>query len=108
CGDEVKINYSQEPGLIAVNLIYALPGVLGNLFVNENLIEQGVIEEYYTYKTKGMDIGDDMSNRTRVGAFIVKANNKTELVEKIKTAMDNMEVYDINGTPIMRRDLHIN
>jgi len=54
-----------------------------------------------------MDIGDDMSNRTRIGAFIVKANSTNELAEKIKIAMDNMEVYDIDNKPIMKRDLQL-
>jgi biotin carboxylase len=107
CNKSFEIEYNQKDSLIAVHLIYSYPGVFNNFAINKQIIEKGIIEEYYLYKQKGMDIGDDMSNRTRIGAFIVKANSTNELAEKIKIAMDNMEVYDIDNKPIMKRDLQL-
>ena len=43
----------------------------------------------------------------KVGSFIIKAQNKDELLRKTKLAIDGLEVYDIEGNPIMRKDIYL-
>ena len=52
-----------------------------------------------------MEIGSDKAGSARVGAFIVKADSRQDLSEKMKAAIDKLEVYDDEGKPIMRKDI---
>ena len=104
-GLHTNLKYKQSESYYSTNIIYAFPGIFGCITGYEDLIEQKIIEEFYYYKTKGMEIGSDMSTRSRAGAFIVKANNRQELFRKSEIAIDRLEVYDIDGNPIMRKDI---
>ncbi|WP_372995823.1 ATP-grasp domain-containing protein [Lutispora sp.] len=105
-GIKTELKYEQPKSYYSTNIIYALPGVFESVTGYEELIEDKVIKEFYFYKTKGMQIGADMSTKSRVGAFLVQADNKQELFEKMKIAIDRLEVYDSIGNPIMRKDIY--
>ncbi len=87
-------------------IIYANEGVFNKITGYEDLIKDKTIEEFFMFVTQGMIIGSDMSSRSRIGAFIVKADTKNELHNKIKTAIDKLQVYDVNEQPLMRKDIY--
>ncbi|MFP4698573.1 MAG: acetyl-CoA carboxylase biotin carboxylase subunit family protein [Eubacteriales bacterium] len=91
----------------STNIIYAFPGKFDSIQGYQELIDRNIIEEFYIFKTKGMEIGSEMASRDRVGAFLLKANKKADLHSKMLEAIDEMEVYDSNGDPIMRHDIFI-
>lgn len=103
----VELLFSHTGFHYSSNNIYALSGIFGFITGFHDLIEDKIIEEFYVYKTKGMSIGSDLASRDRIGAYIVKGNSKKEISEKIKIATDRLEVYDINGKPIMRKDIYL-
>ena len=47
-----------------------------------------------------------MTNNNCVGVFAVKSQNKSDLYDKINSALKKIEVYDIYGKPIMRKDIY--
>ena len=61
------------------------------------------ILEYFIFKNKGAQIDDSINSGNRVGAFIVEADNITELHKKIKKGYMNIEVYDITGNAMLNR-----
>lgn len=61
----------------------------------------------FYHKTKGMEIGSDRASAGRVAAFLVKGITKEEMYKKIKTAIDRIDVIDIDGNCIMRKDLFL-
>jgi|LSQX01.2.fsa_nt_gb biotin carboxylase len=87
-------------------IIYANGGVFNKITGHENLIKEKTIEEFFMFVTQGMIIGSDMSTRSRIGAFIVKADTKKELRDKIRNAIDKLQVYDVNEQPLMRKDIY--
>lgn len=87
------------------NHIYTKTGFFGEVKNYGQLIEEGIIEEFIFYKTKGMEISSDMASRDRIGSFLVKADTKEKLMEKVKTAVERLEVYNTKGNAIMRKDI---
>jgi biotin carboxylase len=85
--------------------IYALPGRLGQVKHINRLIDDGTIEEFIHYKTEGMEIGENYASRDRIGSFFVRAENTEILKNKINKAISTLEVIDLNGKPIMRKDI---
>ncbi|MBU5436655.1 ATP-grasp domain-containing protein [Tissierella sp. MSJ-40] len=106
-GIHTNIRYKQSESYCATNIIYSLPGVFGSIMGCENLIDRGIVEEFFIYKTKGMEIPKGLSSRNRVGAFLVKANTKEELFKKIAMARNEIEVLDADGNSIMRKDIYL-
>ncbi|KGI39726.1 carbamoyl-phosphate synthase large chain [Clostridium tetani] len=104
-GIKPNLKFYNPAALYSRNHIYANPGIFGGVKYYEELIEEGIIEEFVFFKTKGMEIGKEMASRNRIGSFLVKANNNEELFNKIEKAVNALEVYDIKNKPIMRKDI---
>ncbi|MCD7955162.1 MAG: ATP-grasp domain-containing protein [Lachnospiraceae bacterium] len=100
-------HYVAPKYLYTVNLIYGYPGVFDHLEGAEALVEEGIIESIHFHKTKGMQVTDDRASGGRIGAFLVKAEDKDTLLYKIALAMERMQAFDVNGSPMMRKDLYL-
>ena len=100
-----KISYHIPENYYSTYLIYALPGIFGKITGYRDLIKKEIVEDFVFFKTKGMEIGSDLASRNRVGAFIVKGKNEKDLTRKIEIALNILEIYDLNGNPIMIKDL---
>lgn len=64
------------------------------------------IEYEKKYRRKGDTIGCRISSNNRVGCFVVGGSTEQELLEKQLKVVNNMEIYDISGNPIMRKDFY--
>lgn len=78
--------------------------VFGSIYYND--IARSNIEYEKNYKKKGDSIGYKISSSNRVGCFVVSGTTEQELLDKQARVIANMEVYDINGFPIMRKDIY--
>ena len=103
----VELNYHKPEYYYTVNLIYANPGKFDRLEGYQELVESGVIDSLHFHKTKGMLIEDDRASAGRVAAFLIKSKSKQNVLQRIKLAVEKMEVYDDCGNEIMRKDLFI-
>lgn len=103
---KTTVSFSSPNGYYAENFIYAKSSIFKEIIGFEELLELGAIEYGDAYKTNGMKIGDELSSNNRVGVFTVKADNRDKVQEKIKNALDKIEVYDVHGEPIMRKDIY--
>jgi biotin carboxylase len=100
----ISLNCNSSDGFISDNYIYARPKYFGNLVVNDSV--KHIIEYYNIYKHKGAEIGAEISSNNRVGVFTVKSDTTEGLYDKINLVLKNIEVYDIDGNPIMRKDIY--
>jgi hypothetical protein len=105
-GIPVTIDYKRSDSYYADNFIYTKPGLFGAITGHEELLNNKTIEYLDAYKTRGMEIGSELTSNNRIGVFTVKSNHINGLFEKINTAINTIEVYDIHGEPIMRRDIY--
>ncbi|MBV5340284.1 MAG: ATP-grasp domain-containing protein [Deltaproteobacteria bacterium] len=105
-GIPVNLRYKQPEIYYAESFIYAKKGLFGSIVGCDKLLQFGVIEYLDANKTKNMVIGGELSSNNRVGVFAVKSKDKNGLYEKINTAIEKLEVFDIHGNPIMNKDIY--
>ena len=103
-GDEIDLTYREPQEYLADNYIYAEPKVFGRMEIKQNVI--GKVLYANVYRKKGALLGKDISSNNRVGVFVVKDKSTVGLLEKISDVINAMEVYDIDGNPIMRKDIY--
>jgi biotin carboxylase len=101
----VELNYHPITQYCSVNLIYGVPSYFDHLDGAEELIKEGVIDSFHYHKTKGTHINDNRASSGRIAAFVVHAEDKNKMCEKIAYAMEHMDAYDSEGNRIMRKDL---
>lgn len=90
-----------------VNIIYAYPGIFDRLEGTDKLIKDGIIDSVHFHKTKGMEIGDSNASGGRIAAIVIHGDTMSEIYEKIKCLINNIEVYDNNNNSILRKDLYL-
>ena len=78
--------------------------VFGHIHYNEQA--SGCFDYQKIYKKEGDAVSCGMSSNNRVGCFVVSGGSEQELLEKQMTVVSNMEIYDIDGNPIMRKDIY--
>lgn len=103
-GVPVAVQYKKPDSIYSTSLIYTLPGSFGRITGYEKLLEKGTIEEFYLFKTKGMPVGADMTSGDRVGAFLVKADDRSSMWNKTKEAFSSIAIFDVDENEITRRD----
>lgn len=89
----------------AVNLVYAKNGVFDHVEGIDKLVDDGVIDEYHSYRVCGSKISSERANSCRVAAFITSGTSRDELHEKAVTSFNRLKVIGSNGEDLTRRDL---
>ena len=74
--------------------------------ITYNDMARSYLEYEKCYRKKGDSIGYQMSSNNRVGCFVVSGNTEQELLDKQALVIANMEVYDIDGNPVMQKDIY--
>lgn len=75
-------------------------------YVSYNDVARSNIEYEKVYRKKGDSIGCVISSNNRVGCFVVGGYSENELLNKQALVVKNMEVYDLEGRPIMRKNIY--
>lgn len=103
---------SDRPRLLMDNYIYVMPpkkeGVEDQVFgrIEYSPVAGKYMEYKKVYRLKGDSIGYKISSNNRVGCFVVSGKTEKELLDKQMKVIENMEVFDIDGNPIMRKDIY--
>lgn len=84
---------------------YCYPGILEHIEGLEELKQNKIIDEYFVYKTKGMEISKCETSGDRPLGYLVTATTKEELQHKIALADKSIQVLDICGNDIMIHNL---
>lgn len=84
---------------------YCTPGVIDHIEGLEELKKENVIDEYFIYKTKGMEITHSETSGDRPLGYLVTAETAEELESKIKKADNNIKVVDTLGNDILIHNL---
>ena len=71
------------------------------------LLGEGTVAEFYLHKARGAPIGASMSSSDRVASFMVRADSEAELLSRTREAMQRLDVVDVEGRSIMRRDVYL-
>jgi phosphoribosylamine-glycine ligase len=94
-------------GYLAANHVYTDAGRFGEVRNHGRLLDDGIIAEFYLHKARGAPIGASMSSADRVASFMVRADTEAELLRRIGEAMARLDVLDVDGRSIIRRDVYL-
>ena len=84
---------------------YCYPGVIDHFEGLEEVLKQNIIEDYFLYKTKGMEILHSETSGDRPLGYLVVADNEAELNKKIRITDDTIKVIDESGNDILIHNL---
>lgn len=84
---------------------YCTPGVIDHNEGLEDLKTAKIIDEYFIYKTKGMEITRSETSGDRSLGYLVTADTAEELNAKISIADNHIKVIDTNGNDILIHNL---
>lgn len=92
---------------LAANHVYTQAGRFGELRHHDGLVADGTVAEIYIHKARGAPIGASMSSSERVASFMVRADSEAELLRRTREAMQRLDVIDVDGRSIIRRDVYL-
>ena len=104
-GNVDSISIKPKDQFMLTDIVYASGGVFDHVRGAEQMIEEGVIESFDLMIDKGKDMGVEMDSRNRVGAYLITGRSKEEIIDKAKTAFDNIAVIDDGGNVMNRGDI---
>lgn len=96
---------NEKQKYIVNEFLYCYPGVFDHLEGFDELLEDGIISEYYQLKTKGATFADIRSSGDRVAFFTIETDNLKELREKHRIANERIKAIGQDGSDILRHDL---
>lgn len=103
----VRVSYHPIHGCCSVNIIYGVPSVFDHVEGVEPLLDAGAIESFHYHKTPGTQLTGKSASRGRIAAFVVHAESRPELCEKVASAMQCLDAFDAEGKSILRKDLYL-
>lgn len=106
-GRKVEYEYHQPKHLISVNTMYGKDSIYDCVTGQDELLGENIIEHIFYHKNSRAKLDNMSASKSRIGAFVVKADNEEEMYCKVDKAYNILDAFDINGQSILRRDLNI-
>lgn len=104
-GEKPHVNPKKQWNNAIMNYIYCRPGIFSKLVGIEDLITNGIIHSYFTYRTVPSRIEKSDTSSDRVAGFLIVGNTEKEVVQKLAYANQNIAVLNENGDDIMNHNL---
>lgn len=105
-GIEPDLDRKDTGHKIVVNdFLYCHPGVFDHFEGFDEMVKQGLINEFHAVRIKGTEMRGVTSSSDRVAGMNIVADSIEEFNIKEKRILESVKVIDINGQDILRRDL---
>ena len=91
--------------IVVNDFIYCKPGVFDHFEGFDELVEQGIINEFHPVRTKGTEMHGVTSSSDRIAGMNILANSVDEYNQKLKTILEHIAIVDNKGNDMTRRDL---
>ena len=104
-GAKPTINCSKPVNFAHLNYCYCKPGIFDKLSNFKEMKEKGLIEEYFQYKTKGMEFVKADTSSDRAAGYLVIGNTIEELKSKERIVTNGIKVISNNGEDLFIREL---
>ena len=105
-GEKPHVDTTKHRDVFIVNeFIYCKPGIFDHLEGFEELLNDGVITEYYPMKQEGIEIKTISSSGDRGAAFTIESDSLEDVKIKQKMARERIKIIAQDGTDIARHDL---
>ena len=104
-GDFPSVSPSKQVEYSKMVYIYCSPGTFDKVTGLEELKHKGVIDNYFLYKTSGMQIHGSETSGDRPAGYLVTAQTAEDLQSKLNYADSHIAVLSTSGEDIMLHGL---
>lgn len=104
-GSKPTINVSPQVNFANLNYCYCKPGVFDKLENFEEMKAKGLIEDYFQYKTKGMEFVKVETSSDRAAGYLVVADTIEELQQKESMVTNTIKVISNEGQDLFLREI---
>ena len=101
-------SYHPMQKIFAVNQVYADSGEIASITGYEKLKESGLVDIISFYRRQHANTNALTASSSRVFVMVVSGENQLEIKNKIQASFDQIDIIDIEGKSIIRRDLSLN
>ncbi len=91
--------------IVVNDFIYCHPGIFDHFEGVDEMINQGVINEFYPVRMKGTKMYGVTSSSDRIAGMNILAESIDDFNEKHRRILESVKVVDIEGRDLMRREL---
>ena len=105
-GNDVIVNPNKEVEFAYMNYCYSRNGILDRIEGFKEAKEDGIISDYFQYKTAGMRIERAEISSDRVAGYLITGNSIEEITYKQGLAEKNLKIIDINGEDIIIKGIY--
>lgn len=104
-GGYPEVKPSKQVDYCKMVYIYCNPGIYDHMEGLEMMKEEGMIDEYFLYKTKGMEINKAETSGDRPSGYLCSASTADELSRKIKYVDSHIKAMSNMGVDMMMHGL---
>lgn len=104
-GGKPSVSPSKLVNFCKMVYLYCNPGVFDHIEGLEELKQQGIIDSYFEYKTKGMEISHAETSGDRPAGYLITAETADALQEKLNYVDSHIKVVSDKGKDIMIHNL---
>lgn len=104
-GDTPSVNPSKQVNYCKMVYIYCRPGEFDHVEGFEELKENGIIEDFFLYKTPGMLIKGAETSSDRPAGYLIVGDSEEELALKLSEADSFIKIISKNGDDLMMHNL---
>ena len=104
-GSKPSVSPSKLVNFCKMVYLYCNPGVFDHIEGLEELKQQGIIDSYFEYKTKGMEISHAETSGDRPAGYLITAETADALQEKLNYVDSHIKVVSDKGEDIMLHNL---
>ena len=104
-GGKPSVSPSRLVNFCKMVYLYCNPGVFDHIEGLEELKQQGIIDSYFEYKTKGMEISHAETSGDRPAGYLITAETADALQEKLNYVDSHIKVVSDKGEDIMLHNL---
>lgn len=104
-GGRPKVTPAKQVEYCKMVYIYCKPGVYDHMEGLERMKQEGAIDEFFLYKTKGMEINKAETSGDRPSGYLCSAKTADELRDKITYVDANIKAVSNTGEDMMMHGL---
>ncbi len=95
-----EISIRQNYNYACINYLYARKGKIASFEGFEESAAEGIIDEYYYYKTPGMQITNHIASSDRPAGYLITDQKYDSFLKKLTLANEKIAVLDEHGSSL--------
>lgn len=92
---------------IELNYVYANNGTFSKVVNFKELLDMGIIKEFFQYKPEGSIIEKRTTSSDRIAGFLLVENSSGDLNNRRKEVIDQVDVINMQGASMMYKECFI-